>query len=388
MNAGHWRTGPPGAIQHRDGFVTSALIGAARLRNGNLAPAGYRPFMSKLRWGILGTGHIAGVYARGVAASQTGELAAVGSRAQASAARFAREFGVPRAHGSYEALLADPAVDAIYVATPHPEHAAGAVRAARSGKHILCEKPLTLNRADAERVVAAARAADVLLMEAFMYRCHPQTARVVELVAGGALGRVGVIQATFSFAADADPANRWWNPALGGGGILDIGCYPVSFARLVAGAADGKPFADPVSVSGAGHRHPQTGVDAYAVATLRFANDIIAQVACGVALTQDNSVRIYGTGGWLHVPVPWKPGDEAGTSRIVLYRRGAAGPEEMTFTTGPLYALEADAFGAAWAAGRREVPQMTVADTLGNMAVLDQWRAAVGVVYPGEAAAG
>ncbi len=343
--------------------------------------------MAKLRWGILGTGHIAGVYARGVAASQSGELAAVGSRASASADRFAREFGVPRAHGSYEALLADRAVEAVYVATPHPEHAAWAIRAAQAGKHILCEKPLTLNRADAGRVVAAARAAGVVLMEAFMYRCHPQTAKVVELVAGGALGRVGIVQATFSFAADPDPANRWWNPALGGGGILDIGCYPVSFARLVAGAADGKPFADPVGVSGAGHRHPETGVDAYAAATLKFANGVVAQVACGVGLTQDNSVRVYGSDGWLHVPVPWKPGDEAGISRIMLYRQGVANPEEFVTTSPPLYALEADAFGAALAAGQREVPQMTLADTLGNMAVLDQWRAAVGVAYPGENAA-
>ncbi len=344
--------------------------------------------MSKLRWGILGTGHIAGVYARGVAASQSGTLAAVGSRAQATAERFAREFGVPRAHGSYAALLADPAVDAVYVATPHPEHAAWAIRAARAGKHVLCEKPLTLTRAEAEPVVAAARAAGVLLMEAFMYRCHPQTAKVVELVAGGALGRVGVVQATFSFAADPNPANRWWNRALGGGGILDIGCYPVSFARLVAGAADGQPFADPVSVTGAGHLHPETRVDAYAAATLKFASGVVAQVACGVGLTQDNSARIYGREGWLHIPVPWKPADETGTSRITLFRRGAAGPEEFVFTAGPLYALEADAFGAALAAGRREAHEMTVADTLGNMAVLDQWRAAVGVIYPGEPGAG
>ncbi len=344
--------------------------------------------MTKLRWGILGTGHIAGVYARGVTASQSGELAAVGSRARPSAERFAREFGVPRAHGSYEALLADRAVDAVYIATPHPEHAAWAIRAAQAGRHVLCEKPLTVNRAEAGPVVAAARAAGVMLMEAFMYRCHPQTAKVIELVAGGALGRVGLVQATFGFSVDFDPAQRLWNPRLGGGGILDVGGYPVSFARLVAGAADGRPFADPVSVTGAGHRHPQTGVDAYAAATLKFANGVVAQVACGVGLLQDNSARIYGSDGWLHVPVPWKPGDEGGTSRIALHRRGAAHPEEIAITAAPLYALEADAFGAALAAGKREVPQMTLADTLGNMAVLDQWRAAVGVVYPGETAAG
>jgi predicted dehydrogenase len=344
--------------------------------------------MAKLRWGILGTGHIAGVFARGVAASQNGELVAVGSRAQASAERFAREFGASRAHGSYEALLADREIAAVYIATPHPEHAAWAFRAAQAGRHILCEKPLTLNRAGAEQIAAAARSAGVLLMEAFMYRCHPQTAKVVELVTGGALGRVGLVQATFSFRTDFNPANRWWNRELGGGGILDVGCYPVSFARLIAGAADGQPFADPVSVTGAGQRHPQTGVDAVAAATLTFANGVIAQVACGIGLQQDNSLRVYGSEGWLHVPVPWVPCRDGGTSRLYLHRSGAAAPEEILVTAPPLYALEADAFAAALAAGKKDVPQMTVADTLGNMAALDRWRAAVGVVYPGEPAGG
>jgi predicted dehydrogenase len=337
--------------------------------------------MVKLRWGILGTGHIAGVFARGVAASQSGELTAVGSRAQPSAERFAREFGLPRAHDSYEALLADREVQAVYVATPHPRHAEWAIRAAQAGKHVLCEKPLTINHAGAVAVVAAARTRGVLLMEAFMYRCHPQTAKVVELVTGGAIGRVGLVQATFSFHTDFNPANRWWNKALGGGGILDIGCYPVSFARLVAGAADGRPFANPVSVAGAGHLHPQTGVDAYAAATLKFANGIVAQVACGVGLQQDNSVRVYGSEGWLHVPVPWGPCRDGGTSQLYVHRRGAVVPEEVLITAAPLYALEADAFAAALAAGKSDVPQMTVDDTLGNMAVLDQWRAAVGVTY-------
>ena len=126
-----------------------------------------------------GTGRIAGIFSRGVLASQTGRLAAVGSRAQATADRFAREYRVARAHGSYEALLADPGVQAVYVATPHPHHAEWTMRAAQAGKHVLCEKPLTLNHAQAVTVVEAARAAGVLLMEAFMYRCHPQTARVV-----------------------------------------------------------------------------------------------------------------------------------------------------------------------------------------------------------------
>ena len=231
---------------------------AARLGNGKTETLRYRAAMDKLRWGILSTGHIAGVFARGVAASQTGELVAVASREPAAAGRFAREFGAARAHGSYESLLADPGVQAVYVATPHPLHAEWAMRAAHAGKHILCEKPLTVNRASAERVVAEARAAGVLLMEAFMYRCHPQTARVVELVRAGGIGRVGLVQATFSFNRGFEAGHRLWSRRLGGGGILDVGCYPVSFARLVAGAVDGAPFADPVQCRR--HRpHPSGG---------------------------------------------------------------------------------------------------------------------------------
>jgi predicted dehydrogenase len=337
--------------------------------------------MTDLRWGILGTGRIAGIFSRGIRASQTGQLAAVGSRAQATADRFAREYGVARAHGSYEALLADREVQAVYVATPHPQHAEWTIRAAQAGKHVLCEKPLTLNHAQAVTVVGAARAAGVLLMEAFMYRCHPQTARVVELVKSGVLGRVGLVQATFGFQREFNPDVRLWNRALGGGGILDVGCYPVSFARLIAGAANGQPFADPVSVTGTGFLHPQTGVDVYAAGTLRFANGMVAQVACGIGLVQDSSVRIYGSEGWLHVPVPWISNRDGGTSSIFLHRPGAAAPEEIAITAPPLYALEADAFAAALAAGQRDVPQMTMADTLGNMTALDQWRSAVGLVY-------
>ena len=337
--------------------------------------------MTDLRWGILGTGRIAGIFSRGVLASQTGRLAAVGSRTQATADQFAREHGVARAHGSYEALLADREVQAVYVATPHPLHAEWTIRAAQAGKHVLCEKPLTLNHAQAVTVVGAARAAGVLLMEAFMYRCHPQTTRVVELVKSGALGRVNLVQASFGFQREFSPDVRLWNRALGGGGILDVGCYPVSLARLIAGTVDGRPFADPVSVTGTGYLHPQTGVDVYAAGTLRFGNGIVAQVACSIGLVQDSSARLYGTEGWLHVPVPWISTRDGGTSSIFLHRPGAAAPEEIAITAPPLYALEADAFAAALAAGQSEVPAMTVADSLGNMAVLDQWRAAVGLVY-------
>ena len=342
------------------------------------------PSASPLRWGILGAGRIAGVFAQGLAASQSGRLVAVGSRARESAEKFAAAHGGVRAHGGYEALLADPEVEAVYVATPHPQHAEWVVKAAEAGKHILCEKPMGLNRAEAMVMVQAAREHGVVLMEAFMYRCHPQTAKITELIRAGALGTVGLVQATFSFKSDYNATSRLWANDAGGGGILDVGCYAVSMARLVAGAASRKAFLEPVSVAGAGVLHPESGVDVYAAATLTFPNNVIAQVATGVGLTQDNVVRIYGTGGWLLVPSPWVINRDGGPSKLVLHKAGASAPEEIVIEAAPLYALEADTFAAAVRAGLSDVPQMSTEDTLGNLAVLDQWRAVIGLTYKAE----
>jgi len=338
----------------------------------------HREHMStRLNWGILATGGIARAFARGVAHSQHGRLAAVGSRTAASAEAFAAEFGGPRAHGSYEALLADPEVQAVYIATPHPQHVEWVEKAAAAGKHVLCEKPIGLDEAQAVRAVYAAREAGVLLMEAFMYRCHPQTAKILEIIHSGVLGDVRLVQAAFGFANPFDATNRFWNRELGGGGILDVGCYPVSLARLIAGAIEGKPFAEPVRVSGAVELHATAGVDTCAAATLHFASGLIAQVSTSIALMQDNVARIYGTKAWLLVPEPWIPARESGACELQLFRGADRTPEIIRVDTDRwLYSLEADAFAEALAAGRRDVPAMSTGDTLGNMAVLDAWRAA------------
>jgi predicted dehydrogenase/aryl-alcohol dehydrogenase-like predicted oxidoreductase len=340
---------------------------------------------TQVSWGILGTGAIAHTFARGLAKSRTGKLRAVGSRAQGSADAFAKEFGSVRAHGSYEALLADPEVQAVYISTPHPSHAEWCIKAARAGKHILCEKPLTLNLAEATVVAEAAREHGVFLMEAFMYRCHPQTAKLVELIRSDAIGKVGVIQATFSFRADYKADGRHFKNELGGGGILDVGCYTTSISRLVAGAALGLPFANPVRLTGCACLDPGEGTDLYAVASAEFPGGILAQLATGVGLNQDSGLRVFGSEGSLHLPTPYLMAREGGSTTIFLNRKGGEKPEEIVVETPDyLYALEADSVGDALAQGRRESLHMTVADTLGNMAALDAWRASAGLIYENE----
>lgn len=338
---------------------------------------------SKLAWGILGTGNIAKAFARGLAGSSTGELIAVGSRSPAGADRFGAEFSVSRRHGSYEALLADPAVQAVYVATPHPFHAQWAIRAADAGKHVLCEKPLALNHAEAMAVIEAAVRNDIFLMEAFMYRCHPQTARLVELIREGVIGQVRVIQATFSFHSGYNPDGRLLNNALGGGGILDVGCYGTSMARLIAGAALGRDFAEPLEVKGVAHLG-ETGVDEWAIASLQFPGGILAQLATGVQLAQENVVRVFGSEGSLYVPSPWFCSREAGTSTLIVQRQGEAPREVRVTSDAGLYTLEADTVAAHLSRRQAVSPAMTWEDTLGNIRTLDRWRQSIGLVYEAE----
>ena len=323
----------------------------------------------KLKWGLIGTGKIASTFAKGLSASKTGRLVAIGSRSSESAARFADEFPA-HCHGSYEALLADPHVDVVYISTPHPFHAEWAIKAAEAGKHILCEKPLTMNAREAEAVIEAARRNDVFLMEAFMYRCHPQTARLLELIREKAIGEIKFIRATFSFSAPFNPESRLFNKALGGGGILDVGGYPISMARLIAGAASGEPFQNPSVVAGVGVTG-ETGVDEFAIASLRFPNGILAEVESGMRVAMDNNVRIVGTGGSILVPSPWfAAGTTPGFSKIIVFRDGI--PEEIVVETDQgLYTHEADHV-AEHLAGR-QAPAMPWADSLGNMQALDAW---------------
>jgi len=322
---------------------------------------------SIVRWGILGTGKIAGTFAEELPFSQNGCLVAVASRTAGGAQEFAARFGGVRAHGDYPSLLADPEVDAVYISTPHPFHAEWACAAARAGKHILCEKPLAMTHAEASAMVDEARRANVFLMEAFMYKCHPRTSRIADLVRCGAVGRVRLIEASFSFAAAFDPAKRLFNKELGGGGILDVGCYTMSVARMVAGAASGKPFENPSRVLGA-TVPTSTGVDSFAAATLEFSDGLLAQIFCGIGLTKGHDLVVFGEEGRIRAPYFMSPPGE-----IEIHRGDNVTVEPASGSTHK-YALEADA--VAQALPGLESPHMSWADSLGNAAALDAWRGA------------
>jgi predicted dehydrogenase/aryl-alcohol dehydrogenase-like predicted oxidoreductase len=338
---------------------------------------------NSLRWGILSTGNIAKTFARGLRESKTGKLVGVASRSQESADKFGNEFDVPKRFANYDSLLADPEIDAVYIATPHPMHAEWAIKAADAGKHVLCEKPLTLNWPDAERIVQAAQRNGVQLIEAFMYRCHPQTAKIVEIVSSGQLGEVRQIEASFSFQGPSDPKSRLLDLELGGGGILDVGCYTVSFCRLVAGAATRKPFAEPFEVKGSGTLGA-TGADLYASALLKFPGDILAICSTGVGLNGGGFARIIGSKGTLRVPSPYFCSETDGKIKLILEVSGAPAQEIVIESDRNLYAYEADAMFEAVQKGAVQSPAQGAADAAGNMRVLDLWRAQIGLKYPHE----
>ena len=339
--------------------------------------------MKPIHWGILSTGRIAGLFAQAVRRSKTGQLTAVGSRTGISARKFAKQYKIPSAHGSYQGLLEDPKVEAVYIAPPHPFHAEWAVKAAEAGKHILCEKPLTMDYPDAVKVVEAARKNRVFLMEAFMYRCHPQTAKLVELVRKKAIGELRLIQAVFCFDNNVELEHRLFNRRLGGGGILDIGCYPVSMARLLAGAAQGLPFAEPVEVKGAAWVGKKSKVDEIALASLKFPGDILAELSCGIRVDRGHSmVHLYGSKGRLTVPSPWFAKWNAGTSHFLLQKAGSSKISRIpVHCDRHLYTVEADTVAECLRKGLRESQSMSWADTLGNMKVLDLWRKSAGAYY-------
>jgi D-xylose 1-dehydrogenase (NADP+, D-xylono-1,5-lactone-forming) len=248
-----------------------------------------------VKWGVLSTAHINDKFLAGVRESNTVEILAVASRDQRRADEYAREHEIPRAHGSYDALLDDPDVEVVYISLPNSLHIEWTLRALRNGKHVLCEKPLSRSAAEVDAAFDVAELEGRLLMEGFMYRHHPQTRRLTELVNEGAVGKLRVIRATFGFVTgDAD--NVRLKKSLDGGGLMDVGCYCVNTSRLLAGEPE--RVAAEQALGG-------EGVDVALAAVMRHADDVITHFDAGLALDTRDLLEVVGDAGALRLEDPW-----------------------------------------------------------------------------------
>jgi predicted dehydrogenase len=298
--------------------------------------------MKAFRWGILSTANIATEKViPGIQRADRCEVVAIASRDDVQARKVADRLGIPRAHGSYEALLADPDIDAVYIPLPNHLHAEWTIAAARAGKHILCEKPLALTSADAQRMVDACRGEGVRLMEAFMYRLHPSWEAVRDLVAAGRIGRLMAIASWFSYFND-DPANIRNIREYGGGALYDIGCYNVNLSRMLFGA-------EPTRVKGSVIRDEATGVDVLTSALLEFETGV-ATFTCSTRAEDDQNVHIYGTAGRISIGIPFNIPPDRPTQ--VFVTAGGDPPvnpttEVLSFETADPYAVEAARFAEA-----------------------------------------
>jgi len=287
--------------------------------------------MAPVRWGILSTAHINRKLLAGAARSSEVEVVAVGSRDLARARAFADEHGIPAAYGSYEELLADPAVEAIYNPLPNTMHCEWSIRALEAGKHVLCEKPMSSSIAEVEQAVAVAERTGLHLTEAFMYRHHPQAERLAALVAEGAIGALRVIRSTFSYGL-FDESNIRLRTDVDGGSLMDVGCYCVSGSRLLAG--------EPEAVFGRAFIGP-TGTDWAFTGSLRFPGDVLALFDCATCLPNRDELEVIGSDGSLFLDDPWHCLDP------VIELRRDDGTERIEIEAANPYQLELEDLGRA-----------------------------------------
>ncbi|RKE17099.1 Gfo/Idh/MocA family protein [Streptomyces sp. TLI_171] len=324
-----------------------------------------------IRWGILATGGIATSFAEDLAAVPGAEAFAVASRSLDSARAFADRHGIPQAYGSWQELAADPEVDVVYVATPHSAHHSATRLLLDAGKAVLCEKPFTLNSGQAAEVVSLARKRETFLMEAMWTYLDPTVRRITALIADGAIGEVRNVQAEFGFVGPDEQGHRLWDPAAGGGALLDLGVYPVAFAHLLLG--------EPDSVQ-AQARLTERGVDANTAILLGHPTGATALLACSLDAHCGQRASVQGTKGRIELDR-----DFFHPAGFTLHRDGAA-PE--TFEAAPAvghgYGLEAAEVVRCLRAGETESPLVPLDSTLAVMRTLDTVRERIGVRYPGE----
>ena len=333
-------------------------------------PASRGTLLSAFRWGILGTGDIAGQFVEGLEATPGAEVLAVGSRSQGSAEGFAEPWGIPRRYGSYEDLAADGDVDVIYVATPHPFHAANAELCLRAGKAVLCEKPFTMNAEEAERVVALARERGLFLMEGMWTRFFPLMGELRRRISAGAIGEPRMLTADFGFRDEFDPRSRKFDPDLGGGALLDVGVYCVSLASSLFGA--------PSAVAGMAHLG-ETGVDEQSAAILTHEGGRLSVLLFATRTGTPQEATVMGTEGYAKIHAEWwRP------RAMTIHRPGEKEEPVEVPVEGNGFNYEAAEVMRCLEEGRTESDLMPLDETVSVMRTMDEIRAAWGLRYPGE----
>lgn len=305
--------------------------------------------MSTVRWGVVGPGRIASKVVADFPHVPDAEVVAVASRSAERADRFAAEFGIGRTHTSYKAIIEDDGVDVLYIATPHPQHRAVALAALRAGKAVLVEKAFTVTSAATAEIIAVAAETGTFAMEAMWTRFQPAVVRMRELIADGAIGEVRAVHADLGVQPARDPADRFFNPAIGGGALFDVGVYPISFAQMVLG--------NPDTVAAHGVLDP-SGVDLEEAVLLGFADGASASLLASLRCATPGMARVFGTGGWIEVPPRFHHPD-----RIVVHRNGREAEEIRLPATGGGYSHELIEVTECLLAGRRESAVMPLADT-------------------------
>lgn len=327
--------------------------------------------VTPIRWGIIGTGGIATTLASDLRLMPDASLVAVGSRSQSTADEFGARFDVPHRHATYDDLVNDPDVDAVYVSTPHPGHHNAALSAINAGKAVLVEKPFTMNAKEASSLIDAARSRGVFLMEAMWARFLPHMVRVRELLASRALGDVRIVIADHNQWFARDPSHRLFDPALGGGALLDLGIYPVSFASMV--------FGTPTRVTAVSDR-AFTGVDATTSAILQYDDGAHSMVTTSLEVAGPNRAAIVGTEARIEIDATFY----APTSFTLIARDGTKVERFVGSVEGRGMQFEVAEVMACMRAGRLESDVLPLDETLAIMGTLDEIRRQIGLVYSNE----
>ena len=343
--------------------------------------------MEKIKWGIIGPGNIANNFADGLTNSYSGQLVSIASKSEDRRKNFGDKYDIHSdfRFDSYEDIINSEHIDAIYISTPHNLHAEWTIKAAGKGKHVLCEKPGAVNLNEGKKIIEAVKEAGVFYMEGFMYRCHPQIPKLLEIIKNKTIGEIESIETSFGYdTGKTIPESRIFNKELTGGAILDVGLYPISFSRLISGVATGEKFLEPNFINAEG-RIGDTGVDEVAYANLEFKNGIKAKVSTAIRESMKNNAIILGSEGTIELPDPWMPGRNGGPyhAKIIINKNDK---EEVIDLKGPehLFFFEAELVSQCIAKEKLQPPHpaMTWEDTLGNLKALDTWRDMINYKLP------